>query len=262
MPPARPPARPCTLQPPRYWPESLLFDLGNWTYNDSYWRAWSAAAGSGGGGGKAGSSTSGSKGGDAAAAAAAAAGASSSGGAPPKRLSLVYQVGYGCLPLAEVERSLTRVLSPGDAIVANVGPHCLRAHSLAQWRAYVDGLAALLARLPAAAAWRTSYPLREHVWRRRVADDRWHADLQFQARRGGGGAPGPSMPAASAPVNAWRPAPCLPRPPAALPPHPTPPHPTHPPTPSHPTTPPTPTLTIACPCLLSWRSRWAWMRAG
>ena len=121
-------------------------DVQSWTFNSTFWA-------SGGG-----------------------------GPAPPhKHVTLLYQVGYGCLEVREAAATLTNLNETSDAVVFNIGAHCMRAMGLERWRAYIDELAGLLTSLRGTVVWRTTPPVREHVFRR-PDGSRFILDAHFAVR--------------------------------------------------------------------------------
>ncbi len=128
------PTPPGHLLPCRYWENSILFDMGNFQYNDKYARL---ALG---------------------------------GAAPPKEFTFIYFVGYGCLPPDHVARQLRQMNESGDAVVLNLGPHCLAQLSFPEWRRSMDEVAGQLASMRSRVVWRTSFPMREDALRTPLPD--------------------------------------------------------------------------------------------
>lgn len=129
---ASPPAS--RLSKCRYWNNSILFDMGNFHYNDTFARL---ALG---------------------------------GAAPPKEFTFIYFVGYGCLPPDHVAKHLRQMNETGDAVVLNLGPHCLSRIGFAEWRHSMDQIAAEVATMRSRVVWRTSFPMREDAMRTALPD--------------------------------------------------------------------------------------------
>lgn len=127
-------APPGTFVSRRYWENSILFDMDNFSFNDTFARL---ALG---------------------------------GAAPPKQFSFIYFVGYGCLAPDHVARQLRQMNETGDAVVLNLGPHCLGRISFPEWRSNMDAIAALLAGMRSRVVWRTSFPMREDALRTGLPD--------------------------------------------------------------------------------------------
>lgn len=90
--------------------------------------------------------------------------------APPRQLSLVYQVGYYCLPPEYILPLLAQVNATSDVVVANLGPHCVTEAGLEDWKQRVDALAAMLAGMQSRVVWRTSYPVKDEAERDGLPD--------------------------------------------------------------------------------------------
>ncbi|KAL4427653.1 hypothetical protein ABPG75_001742 [Micractinium tetrahymenae] len=118
----------------QYWNNSILFDMENFQYNDTFARL---ALG---------------------------------GSAPPKQFTFIYFVGYGCIPPDHVAKQLRQMNETGDAVVLNLGPHCLSRISFAEWRRNMDELAPMLGAMRSKVVWRTSFPMREDAWRTGLPD--------------------------------------------------------------------------------------------
>lgn len=138
----------------QYVPSALLFNMANFTYNDTRARNHSPAV-------------------------------------PlpvPHEFSLVFVDGWGGRPIFTVKNSLKWV-QPDDVLVFNVGLHYVRSYSFEAWQKFVDELGAFLAdiksRTGAMIAMRTSYTTREHVFRAYKHADGYVSPAHFQteARR-------------------------------------------------------------------------------
>lgn len=122
------------LLPRRYWENSILFEMDKFRYNDTFARL---ALG---------------------------------GAPPPKEFTFVYFVGYGCLPPDHVARQLRQMNETGDAVVLNLGPHCLAQLSFPEWRRSMNDVAGQLAAMRSRVVWRTSFPMREDALRTPLPD--------------------------------------------------------------------------------------------
>ena len=86
----------------------------------------------------------------------------------PREFTVVYIDGWGPRPFPYVRPSIEPV-RPGDALVFNLGPHYSRTMTFDAWMAFVKDLAEelkiIMARTGARVVWRTSFLMKEHVFR-------------------------------------------------------------------------------------------------
>lgn len=119
----------------KYFRQSMLFDMHDFKYNDTFVRAHAPPV------------------------------------QPPlpREFTLVYLDGWGCQPFRDSVLPLLRTSRPGDVLVINIGAHCSRDMTFDEWRQYVDAMAPELERLRAETGvllvWRTSFIVKEHVFR-------------------------------------------------------------------------------------------------
>lgn len=123
------------MQISKYQPLSMLFNMKNYTFNDTYARNHT----------------------------------------PPLRLPLPREFtfilvnGWGCRSMKDSVIKDLEDVRPGDVVIINIGAHCHRGMSFARWREYIDLAAVELKRIKdrsgVTMAWRTSFVLKEHAFR-------------------------------------------------------------------------------------------------
>ena len=86
----------------------------------------------------------------------------------PREFTMVYVDGWGSREFHLIRQSLQPVRS-GDVLVINLGPHYARTMMFQHWKSLVDQLAdelkTIMARTKARVVWRTSFLMKEHVFR-------------------------------------------------------------------------------------------------
>lgn len=128
------------------WEGSILFDMDHFSYNDTYARQ------------------------------------ALHGSPPPREFTYIYQLGWGNLTLADVAHQLAQINGTRDAVVLNLGAHFLLFMGLAEWQAYIDQVAALVASMQARVVWRTSFAVREEASRRRCQTSQGSMTMNTSSR--------------------------------------------------------------------------------
>ena len=106
----------------------------------------------------------------------------------PHEFTMVYVDGWGPRPFPYMQPSLKPVRA-GDILIISMGPHYSRVLTFQDWVAFMDDVAAelksIIAKTAATVVWRTSFLMKEHVFRSYAHADGYVPPAHFntEARR-------------------------------------------------------------------------------